>query len=97
MAKLKKWYVIGKKEFPRPLFYDEGYQLKDVHTVQWISSKTHFGSYKGKYTPFPELENARQAIDVLDSFGIPSFDTRELAKCWAKALPHGTWKYLKIN
>ncbi|MCH2058021.1 MAG: hypothetical protein MK214_15690 [Thalassotalea sp.] len=97
MAKLKKWYVIGKREFPTQLFYGDDYQLHDVNTVKWKPSDTSFGSYNGNYTPFPEIENAEQAVNALSSFGIPSFDTRDLAKCWAKKLRHGTWKYLKIT
>jgi len=97
MLKLKKWYVIGKKEFPNPLFYGEDYLLHDVKSIQWQPSETSFVSYKNNITPFPQLVDAGQAINALNQFNIPSFDTRDLAKKWAKSLPHGTWKYLKVT
>jgi len=97
MSKLKKWYVIGKKEFPTPCFYGEDYLLHDVDTVHWQPSKSNFGSFNGNYTAFPELVDAEHAINALGKHGIPSFNTRNQAKFWATKLSHSTWKYLKIE
>lgn len=80
MLKLKKWYVIGKKDFPTPLFYGEDYLLHDVKSIQWQSSEISLVSYKNKVTPFPELVDVEQAVNALTQFNIPSFDTRDLAK-----------------
>lgn len=96
MLKLKKWYVIGKKEFPNPCFYGSDYKLHDVGAVNWTESKHSFTHYKGVVQALPEIADANMAIEVLTAYGIAGFDTRDSAKVWAKKLPVGTWKYLKI-
>ncbi|NQY65547.1 MAG: hypothetical protein HRT38_17915 [Alteromonadaceae bacterium] len=96
MLKLKKWYVIGKKEFPTPSFYGNDLKLHDVSTVDWKESEQSFTQYKGMVQGLPEITDEIQAIEALAAYGITGFDTRDSAKVWAKQLPVGTWKYLKV-
>ncbi len=94
--KLKKWYVIGKKEFPNSRFYGSDHKLHDVSAVDWKKSEHSFTHYKGGVQALPEITDANQAIEVLTTYGITGFDTRDSAKVWAKQLRVGTWKYLKV-
>jgi hypothetical protein len=96
MLKLKKWYVIGKKEFPNPCFYGSDYKLHDVTRVGWKRSEHNFTHYKGVVQALPEINDAVQAMEALTIYGITGFNTRDSAKVWAKKLPVGTWKYLKV-
>jgi hypothetical protein len=96
MLKLKKWYVIGKKEFPTPCFYGNDLKLHDVSRVDWKESEQSFTHYKGMVQGLPEITDEIQAIEALAAYGITGFDTRDSAKAWAKQLPVGTWKYLKV-
>lgn len=96
ILKLKKWYVIGKKEFPNSRFYGSDNKLHEVSAVDWKKSENSFTHYKGVVQALLEITDAKQAIEVLNSCGITGFDTRDSAKAWAKQLPVGTWKYLKV-
>ena len=65
MLKLKKWYLIGKKEFPTPCFYGNDLILHDVSTVNWIESEHSFTHYKGMIQGLPEITDEIQAIEAL--------------------------------
>jgi hypothetical protein len=71
----------------------------DVKGIDWTCGvrieKAGIFTHIGSSEPF--VKDHQQAIAILSKVGIEGFKTKNTAKIFAKTLPVGKWKYLKLT